>query len=60
MTYITTNYNDFLKHKLHEEINNYEQQLEQMKPVTTDKPKQSFITNCKEEFEKIMKQYDDL
>ena len=60
MAYLTTNFNEFLKHKLHEEIINYEQQLEQMKPLITEQPKQSFITDYKEEFEKIMKQYDDL
>ncbi len=56
MTYLTTNFKEFLRHKIHEEINT----SEQYEPVKTEQPKQSSIFNYIEEFNKIMKYYDNI
>lgn len=59
MAYITTDFREYLKQKLHEKIIYYEQQLEQNEPQPKHS-KDNFFTHTRNEFEKLMKEYDDL
>ena len=60
MAYITTDFKEFLKQKLHEKITYYEQRLEQNEVRQKTKSSDNFFANTRNEFEKLMKEYDDL